>query len=167
MITKKQLLDSMWHETNVIKHLAKKIPEDGYGYRPSEGQRSTLELLQYMTRMAAGPATNVLTGSWDHAEQMEAETGTVTPETFPAEMDRQMAILERLLSDVDESEATTKGAKMPWGAPTTVAAALMDMPLKCFVAYRMQLFLYAKASGASGLGPANCWAGVDMPPPAE
>ena len=39
----------------------------------------------------------------------------------------------------------------------------MDMTLKCFVAYRMQFFLYVKACGVSDIGPANCWAGVDMP----
>jgi len=28
---------------------------------------------------------------------------------------------------------------------------------------RMQLFLYAKESGATDIGPANCWVGVDAP----
>ena len=51
---------------------------------------------------------------------------------------------------------------MPWGTPTTVSAGLMDMTLKCFVAYRMQLFLQAKAAGNPSLGTVNCWAGMDM-----
>ena len=44
-----------------------------------------------------------------------------------------------------------------------VAAGLMDMGLKTFVAYRMQFFLYIKSCGVADIGPANCWAGVDMP----
>jgi len=31
------------------------------------------------------------------------------------------------------------------------------------VAYRMQLFLQAKAAGNSSLATPNCWAGVGMP----
>ncbi|MEN8148715.1 MAG: hypothetical protein ABFS86_02760 [Planctomycetota bacterium] len=56
---------------------------------------------------------------------------------------------------------------MPWGAPTTVAAGLMDMPLKVLVAYRMQFFLYLKACGLADIGPANCRAGVDLPKEGE
>jgi hypothetical protein len=56
---------------------------------------------------------------------------------------------------------------MPWGAPTTVSAGLMDMGLKTFVAYRMQFFLYIKSCGVSDIGPANCWAGVDLPKQAD
>jgi hypothetical protein len=41
--------------------------------------------------------------------------------------------------------------------------ALMDMALKCFVAYRMQFFLYLKSCGVTEMGPANCWVGVDQP----
>jgi hypothetical protein len=32
--------------------------------------------------------------------------------------------------------------------------------LKTLVAYRMQLFLYAKQAGNADIGPADCWAGV-------
>ena len=35
--------------------------------------------------------------------------------------------------------------------------------LRCLIAYRMQLFLHAKASGASALTTWNCWYGVDAP----
>ena len=68
-----------------------------------------------------------------------------------------------LIGNLDEAAATTAPSQMPWGAPTTVAAGLMDMGLKTFVAYRMQFFLYVKACGVADIGPANCWAGVDMP----
>ena len=49
MITMQQLLDSCRHETEVIKHLATKVPADKHDWRPSEGQRSIRELMQYLT----------------------------------------------------------------------------------------------------------------------
>ena len=33
----------------------------------------------------------------------------------------------------------------------------------CLVAYRMQLFLQAKAAGNASIGTANCWGGMDRP----
>ena len=164
MITKAQLIASMRHETNVIRHLGTKVTAEMLDYRPTPPQRSMLELMQYMTRMAVVPTVFSITGTWDHVEEMEKGTETITPETFDAEMDRQMTMIEDALRDLDEAAATTAPSSMPWGTPTTVAAGLMDMALKCLVAYRMQFFLYLKSCGAADLGPANCWAGVDLPP---
>ena len=163
MITKEQLLASMRHETAIIKHLATKVPADSLDYRPSPPQRSMLELMQYMTSMSSVPTIFSVTGNWDHAETMEQTAESVTPENFADAMDRQMAIIEDAVAGVDEAAATTAPSSMPWGAPTTVSAALMDMGLKTFVAYRMQFFLYVKANGVADIGPANCWAGVDLP----
>jgi hypothetical protein len=44
---------------------------------------------------------------------------------------------------------------------TTLGRALVETTLKWLTAYRMQLFLYAKASGNEKIGTANNWAGVD------
>ncbi|MHC5012743.1 MAG: hypothetical protein ACYTG6_17650 [Planctomycetota bacterium] len=166
MITKEQLLASMRHETNVIKHLATKVPPDAYDYRPTPGQRSTLELMRYMTSMAVVPTAYAIRGHWNDAEAWEKEAESVTPDTFAAAMDRQMERIGTLMEEVDEGEAPTRPAKMPWGTETTLGAGLVDMVVKCFAVYRMQFFLYIKASGASEIGSANCWVGVDQPQPA-
>ena len=163
MITKGQLLASLKAETEIIKHLASKVTPEMLDYRPTEPQRSLLELMQYMTRMAIVPAIQTVTGNWDHAADMEAETESVSPENFAAQMDVQYSRLAELFDEIDDRAAETSAATMPWGAPTTVGAGMMDMALKCMVAYRMQLFLYIKASGVFDIGPPNCWAGVDLP----
>ena len=163
MITKEQLLDSMRHETEVIKHLATKVPEGALGYRPTPGQRSLGELMQYMTRMTIVPTMYAIDCSWDRADGREREAGDFHPDRFAQEMDRQMEMISEELATVDETEATTRPSAMPWGTPTTLSAGLMDMTLKCFVAYRMQLFLYLKSCGVSEIGPANCWVGIDAP----
>jgi hypothetical protein len=161
MITKQQLLDSMRAETRIIQHLATKVPAGGHDYRPTPEQRSTRELMQYMTRMAIVPAIHAVRDGWEHAEELQQDAANVTPENFSEEMDRQISMLEELFNEFEEAEALSRPATMPWGAPTTVGAGLMDMALKCLVAYRMQFFLYIKAAGVKDIGPANCWAGVD------
>ena len=49
MYTKENLIASVENEFRIIKHLAEKIPADTEGYKPTEGQRTTLELLQYLS----------------------------------------------------------------------------------------------------------------------
>ncbi len=49
MYTKEQLIAAMRNEFRIIKHLAEKIPADTEGYKPTEKQRTTLELLQYLS----------------------------------------------------------------------------------------------------------------------
>jgi hypothetical protein len=162
MITKQQLLDSMKEECRIIKHLATKVPEDGLDYRPSPGQRSTLELMKYLTRGAIVPAIHAVTDSWEHGEEYEKQAEQVTPENFAEEMDRQIGMIENLFAEIDEQEALEKPTTMPWGTPTTTGAGMMDMALKLLVAYRMQLFLYAKAAGAD-IDSADCWIGMSRP----
>lgn len=165
MISKKELIVSMKHEVNVIKHLAGKLRSEDLEYRPSEHQRSMLELLQYLTNCASGTVKNVVTGNWDHIKEMAEEEVKVDLSNFNEAMDRQVEMIEEWLSEYSDEELAQKDAAMPWGTPAKGGVALMDMGLKCLVAYRMQLFLYAKATGHTKIGPANCWAGVDWEPP--
>ncbi len=60
-----------------------------------------------------------------------------------------------------------RDASCPWGTPVKLGEALVRTVLYTYVAYRMQLFLYAKESGNADIGPANCWVGVDAPRPAS
>ena len=165
MITRDQLLASMKHETRVIKHLATKVPAGQLDWRPTPKQRSTVELMRYLTTCAIVPVTAMIGGNWDHAEPMEKAAESVTPETFAAAMDAQFAAVEAAVRAVPERDFLEKAAEMPWGAPTVLGISLVDCGVKPLVAYRMQLFLYAKESGAADLGPANCWVGVDAPKP--
>jgi hypothetical protein len=167
MLTKEQFLASCAHETRVIRHLATKVPPGGLEYRPTPGQRSTLDLLRYLTSCAIVPARAMVTGSWAEAEAREQASEAVTPETFDAEMARQQEELEALLAPIPDAEFLEREAVLPWGAPTALGDALLTTVVKTLVAYRMQLFLYAKAAGAHQLGPSNCWVGVDRRPPAS
>lgn len=163
MITKDQLLASMRHEVKIIQHLATKVPADTYDWRPTPAQRSTIELMRYLTVCGSIGVSFAVTGSWDLAQKLEADAESVTPESFAAAMDRQMAVIEELVRSVSDDDLLHKPAEMPWRAPTKVGMGLIDMGLKPLAAYRMQFFLYAKQSGNASLGPANCWVGADAP----
>ena len=164
MLTKEELLASMRHETGIIKHLATKVTPDTLEWRPTPGQRSTLELMQYLTCMATITAENLTSQNWDHAEALGKESAEVTLESFPAAMDRQMNRIEEAFSGIDEATARATPHTLPWGPPTTMSALTVDNVLKSFVAYRMQFFLYVKQAGRPEMTSADCWAGVTMPP---
>lgn len=163
MISTDQLLASMRHEVRTMQHLATKVPPGTYDWRPTPAQRSTLELMRYLTVCGTIGVTYAASGTWERAEQLEREAEGVTPESFHAAMDAQMALLEEVIRPLSEDDLLHRDAKMPWGAPTKLGLGLIDMGLKPLTAYRMQLFLYAKQSGNASLGPANCWIGRDPP----
>jgi hypothetical protein len=54
IITKSELLASLQKEVRILLHLASKIDRSQLDYRPTPKQRSTLELLQYLSHM--GPS---------------------------------------------------------------------------------------------------------------
>ena len=161
MIRKADLLDTLVHECNVITHLHSKVPDGAWDYRPSPKQRSTRELLQYLAACGIGSARAMVDGNWKGYEAaMERAAGT-EPEAFPDLMTRQREELEALLGGLTDEELASREAMLPWGEKVTLGRALLETTLKWLTAYRMQLFLYAKASGNQGINTANCWGGVD------
>ena len=81
------------HETKVIQHLATKMPVGGLDYRPTPGQRSMRELMQYMTCMAAPPAARAVDGDWSRGEALSAGVDDVTAESFPDALEAQLAFV--------------------------------------------------------------------------
>src|SRR5688572_3334564 len=73
IISRAQLIDSCLHEIKCIKHIATKIPDDQYDYRPTSAQRSMTELLRYLTNCASAPLCNMRDGNWDAADAIEKE----------------------------------------------------------------------------------------------
>lgn len=163
MLSKEELILELRRETKIVKHLAGKLPPGTLEWRPTPGQRSTLELMRYLTTCANVPLHAAIRGNWDDAERLDRSSESVTPESFADAMDAQMASIESLLSGVTEAECAAREAELPWGEKVSLGRAIACMTLKPMVAYRMQFFLYAKQSGNADIGPANCWVGVDAP----
>ena len=120
-----------------------------------------LELIRYLPVCALNAAQYIVTGNWDHVPKLKEEADKIGLDTFPAAMERQVAEINNRFSEFDKAELSKKETAMPWGKSIKAGVGLVNMCLAPLVAYRMQLFLYAKAAGLSELNSANCWIGVD------
>ncbi len=167
MPAKDHLLSQILEESRIIRHLATKVTSDDIDYRPSEAQRSTLDLMRYLTTCAMVPAKAGVTGNWEHAEAIEKASKSVTPETFDSAMEDQENALKAIFETITEDDFENKNAVLPWGPTKKLGEAMIVLALKPLVAYRMQFFLYLKASSHPELNSANCWIGVDPQPPSE
>ncbi len=161
MITKQQLESALTHECDVVVHLFGKLKPESYDYRPSSGVRSTTELLRYLAMCGIGGIRWFESGSLDTWKEHQERVAGMAPEEFPAAMQRQKREIQEFFASTDEEVLRTKEAKLPTGAKLPLGAAIMNGPLKWLAAYKLQLFGYAKANGATDIGTANAWAGID------
>jgi hypothetical protein len=162
-ISTSDLLDSTLHECTVAQHLYSKLSPESFDYRPSANQRSTAELLQYLSVIGIAGSTCMAAGDWKLFGPFSARAKELKPADFLAAMDRQKAELVTFFAGLTDERLAAE-APLPGGAKQPLAVALMNGPLKWLTAYKLQLFLYAKATGTHDIGTSNAWRGVDMPP---
>lgn len=161
MLTKEDFLNAVRDEIRIIKHLGTKVQDAHLAYKPSEKQRTVLQLMQYLSYCGMSSVTTVITGSREHGKKMNEDSQSVNMKNFSSKMDEQLKTIELLLKDFDDKALAERDATKPWGVPQKAGFALINKPLKFLTAYRMQFFLYLKQAGVSELGTANCWLGVD------
>ncbi len=160
MITKEQYLQSLLKEIDIIKHLAEKIDRAKLEYRPTEKQRSTLELLQYIGQMVTTAVNGYIAGDQQvYIDGMKAKD-SVTFENFISKMDEQAEFAKEKMGALTEEDMMKESTI--FGNSRSLAMHLLQV-LKSVTAYKMQLFLYIKASGNSSIGTSNLWGGHDMP----
>jgi len=163
VLTKPELLASLQNEVRILQHLASKADRTMLDYRPTPKQRSTLELLQYMTIMGPELIKAAKVGAfeppvWTAAEQAAKNRNFDQTIAAIAAQHEQYASLLNSLSDADmRAEITMFGNK------TTRGSFIVNHVLSGCAAYRTQLFLYLKACGREELSTMNLWAGMDAP----
>ena len=163
MFSRAMLLASIRSEVKIIRHLATKVPPGKLEWRPTPVQRSVKELLRYLSICALVPALYVRDGTWDAAASLKPRETDLDPKDFDAAMERQERELLAIVGSFSDAQMMERPTAMPWGTTCMTGQGFVDMCLKCLVAYRMQLFLYAKGAGNHDIGPSNCWIGVDAP----
>lgn len=163
MISKDDLLSLMLRECDICVHLHKKLPAGSMDFRFTPPQRSTRELLQYLSFIGIGATRSMIAGNWDAYTEAAKAAESLDPADFPAAMERQKAALRALFAETSEQDLREKPFNLPWDQVMPLAKAILTLPYASLVAYRMQLFLHAKAAGNASIGTANCWAGIDMP----
>jgi hypothetical protein len=161
MITKALLAASMVHECNVSIHLAEKLSAAAKGYRPTPGQRTTEELLGYLSFCGIAGTRSMAEGNWKIFGDYRERAKELAIGAFPAAMIRQREELTAFFDQADDA-LMSKETGVPGGGRMPLDAAILNGPLKWLTGYKMQLFLYAKATGTANLGTTNAWAGFDM-----
>ena len=162
VLTKAELVAALNKEVRILLHLAGKLDVAQLEYRPTLKQRSSIELLRYLTYMGPQLMLTGLNGKFDGAAwkaEGQAADKRNLDETLAA-IGALPATYERLLADVSDSDFR---AEMPAfdGSKTTKGAFIVDLVLCGHAAYRTQLFLYLKSCGHEQLGTVNLWRGVD------
>jgi hypothetical protein len=161
ILTVEELNSNLKREAGIIKHLVSKLPEGALTYKPTEKQRTTLELLHYMSHVVASFAETIKVGKPDAFRTNEEQAKAITLETFGAALDASVEKAAEVFNSLTEAEVNE--AIDPFGAGAGARRGWMVSLLGTLVAYKMQLFLYAKAAGNDTIGTSNLWMGIDWP----
>lgn len=163
VLTKAELISSLQHEVRIVLHLATKIDRAKGDYRPTPKQRSTLELLRYLSMGGPEIIKAAKVGNFDPAVWTVAAKAAEARDFDQAiaAIAAQTAEYASLLADV--SDADLRAEIEMFGQKTTRGSFLVNHVLCGCAAYRMQLFQYLKACGREELSTMNLWAGVDPP----
>jgi hypothetical protein len=163
VLTKSELIASLQHEVRILLHLASKIDRAKLDYRPTGKQRSTLELLRYLSIMGPGLIRAAKAGSFDPvvwkvtdqaASQLDFDQAIAA---IAAQADAYPSLLD------DLSDADFRAEITMFGHRTTRGAFIVNFVLCGCAAYRTQLFVYLKACGREELSTMNLWSGADPP----
>lgn len=164
VLTKDELIAALQKEVRILLHLTGKIDRAQLDYRPSPKQRSTLELLRYLSIMGPG-LVDAANNGFDRERWAQA-----TAEANARDFDQTLAVIAghtdaygRLVGAMTDADFRAAMAGFD-GRQTTRGAFIVDLVLGGCAAYRTQLFLYLKACGREELTTTNLWAGVDPQP---
>ena len=169
MLGKDDLVATMSLECDILKHLFTKLPREDWqstlDWRPTPDQRSTLELLRYLSYCGIGACLAYCgLGTRDDWKRLSQQAEAMSADDFPEAMERQKREIVELFERLTDEDLSTRKAKNPRGQEMTLGRAVLDMPIRWLVGYRMQLFLYARQIGADVWTP-DCWGGVSMARP--
>jgi hypothetical protein len=165
VLTKEELIASLQNEVRILLHLCSKIDRSKLDYRPTPKQRSTIELLRYLTIMGPGLVGAIKVGNFDGAAW-----GAAVAASNAKNFDQVLASIEAQSAGYAESigaysDADLRGEIEMFGRKSSRGSVLVNMVLCGYAAYRTQLFCYLKACGRDELNTMNLWGGVDGPMP--
>ena len=166
VLTKSELIASLQHEVHVLLHLAGKIDRAKLDYRPTPKQRSTFELLKYLSYMGPVMVESAAQGAFNRADWV-----AVTQKAEASDFDQILAAIgaqrDTYASVIGGmSDADFRAEIDMFGRKSTRGMFLVNTVLCGYAAYRTQLFVYLKACGREELNTMNLWAGMDTPMPA-
>ena len=166
VLTKAELISLLQKEVRLLLHLTTKIDAAALDYRPTPKQRSTIELLRYLT--TSGPAlVQYAKGQPMDADAIADATRVANSRDFDDTVAALAALSDQYAEQLaDLSDDDLRGEIM-WvdGSQISRGLFLVNYVFGQYTAYRLQLFLYLKACGREELNTMNLWIGADVPAP--
>src|SRR5262245_55490182 len=164
VLTKGETIGSLTNGVRILVHLASKVDRSKIDYRPTPKQRSTIDLLRYLTIMGPSLVVAIRNGKFDTEAWTAAEHSAAA-----RDFDQTMAAIQAqnyaaLLGDM--SDADFRSEIEMFGQKGSKGGFMVNMILSGYAASRTQLFCYPKACGRDELNTMNLWAGMDAPVPA-
>lgn len=161
ILSKDEFIGALQNEIRVLLHLCGKIDPAKLDYRPTEKQRSTLELLRYLNVMGPNLVKAAKTGTFDTEAwgASVAASEKLGLEELVSSISSQSDLYAKELGSMSDDDFRTE-VEM-FGQKQTRVQFLTYMLLCGHAAYRMQLFMNLKASGRPELNTMNLWGGVD------
>ncbi len=165
ILTKKELIRSLNGEIRLLLHLISKGDSAQLDYRPTPKQRSTIEVLQYLSIFGPIHLNAILADTFDmDAWRSSWTSGKAASKELNLDQ-AQAAIAGHATLYAERIEACSDERLSEefemFGQKSTRAAWIISLVLCHYSAYRMQLFLYLKSSGQEELNTMNLWVGMD------
>jgi hypothetical protein len=163
VLVKSELIAQLQKEVDILLHLASKIDRSQLDYRPTPKQRSTLDLLRYLSIMGPslvqGAKTKFDTEAWQASTKAAAARDL---DQTLAVIAGQKELYAKELGSMSDADFRSEMDGFD-GSKITRGLFIVNLVLCGHAAYRTQLFTYLKACGREELGTMNLWYGVDVP----
>ena len=163
---KQHLINSLEKEIQIVCRLLSKVPDDQFSFRPKEGMRSLLELVQYLTVIGiAMPSFWLQSKPVDFraffGQRIVASKNLLSTDTLPA-MQQQLQEAKMLFASITDDELLNKEISYLWGGTDSLGQGIINTSIKFFTGYKLQLFLYLKLCTDLLLGTADAWVLNDL-----
>jgi hypothetical protein len=161
VLTKQELIGSLQNEVRILVHLCGKVKPEMLDYRPTPKQRSTIELLRYLTVMGRILVPSIHAGTFLENEWKEAEAkaGELDFAAVVKEIESLSGFYAEAAGKISDDEM--RGEIEMFGSKSRRGPMLVNLVVCGHAAYRTQLFCYLKACGREELNTMNLWAGID------
>lgn len=164
-LSKADLIASLQNEVRILVHLCSKVEPTMLDFRPTPKQRSTIELLRYLTVMGPMIVPSVKAGAFAR-DTFQAGIAASAELGFAAvvkSLETQSAFYAEAVGAFTEQDFAEQVDLFGSGQKMSRALWLINFVVCGHAAYRSQLFDNLKACGREELGTMNLWMGIDPP----
>ncbi len=163
VLTKAELIATLQNEVRILAHLCTKIKPEMEDYRPTPKQRSTMELLRYLTVMGPVLVPSIKGGAFLEQKwgEEDAKAKALDFAGVVRSLESQAGLYAQLIGEFSDDDF--RGEIDLFGMKGTRGQMLVNLVVCGHAAYRTQLFCYLKACGREELSTMNLWAGMDAP----